>query len=42
MARETEIKLRIEDSKSFEKILRKLRARPLHGRASVRVRETNI
>jgi adenylate cyclase class 2 len=42
MARETEIKLRIAERKSFEKALRQLRARPLQGRASLRVRETNI
>lgn len=41
MARETEIKVRIEDRGSFELALRKLRARPLRGRSSIRVRETN-
>lgn len=42
MARETEIKLRVEDREKFLLLLRKLRAHPLPGRASLRVYESNI
>lgn len=41
MARETEIKLKIEDVKSFQRLLKKLGARPI-GNCSGRVHEENV
>lgn len=41
MARETEIKLRIENVKAFERLLKKLRAQPV-GNGSGRVHEENV